>query len=337
MNSCMTIMNTARITHTNYTNHDLDLWAGNQNRMPAWQIEFSNQPHVEFRGTEIATVNAAKQNAIAPKILVAEDADDLRDAIVLVLVERGYRVQAARDGHEASLMFPEFAPDLVVLDMRMPKMSGPNTCAAIRKTSNVPVIMFTSTNDATEVKDAILKGATDFVLKTTGVVELTDRIAYHLDKSTAVEQSVKAKTVSVAPNQKIATTTLIVDPDDQVRAAIAAILTRLNQNVIEASTAAEAIVRFKQGNPDIVITERTLPDMDGFNMFKELNTARDNKGLLKLMMSTRLSPEANRKAHFAGITNFLNKPLDSGKVEMMVADCVRKALRVKKQRIGNAA
>jgi DNA-binding response OmpR family regulator len=256
---------------------------------------------------------------------------------VLVLVERGYRVQAARDGHEASLMFPEFAPDLVVLDMRMPKMSGPNTCEAIRKTSNVPVIMFTSTNDATEVKDAILKGATDFVLKTTGVGELTDRIAYHLDKSIPVEQSVTAKTVSVAPDQKIATTTLVVDPDDQVRATITAILTRLNQNVIEASTAAEAIVRFKQGNPDIVIAERTLPDMDGFNMFKELNAARNNKDLLKLMMSTRLSPEANRKAHFAGITNFLNKPLDSGKVEMMVADCVRKALRVKKQRTGNAA
>jgi len=256
---------------------------------------------------------------------------------VLILGERGYKVQAARDGHEAALMFPEFAPDIVVLDMRMPKMSGPDTCAAIRKTSDVPVIMFTSTNDATEVKDAIMKGATDFVLKTTGVIELTDRIAYHLDKFVPVELPAIQKTVSVAPTNKLATTTLIVDPDEEVRSTIAAILTRLNQNVIEASTAAEAIVRFKQDKPDIVITERTLPDMDGFNMFKELNTARNNKKLLKLMMSTRLSPEANRKAHFAGITNFLNKPLDPGKAEMMVADCVRKAMRVKKQRLAKAA
>ncbi len=290
-----------------------------------------------IRGTEIASVNAVKNNASAPKILVAEDADDLRDAIVLILIERGYKVQAARDGHEATLMFPEFAPDLVVLDMRMPKMSGPNTCAAIRKISNVPVIMFTSSNDADEVKDAIIKGATDFVLKTTGVIELTDRIAYHLDQSVAVEKPIIQKTVSVAPSSKTATTTLIVDADENARSVISAVLTRLNQNVIEASTAAEAIVRFKQNKPDIVITERALPDMDGFNMFKEFDRVRNNKNLLKLMMSSRLSPEANRKAHFAGITNFLNKPLDPGKVEMMVADCVRKAIRVKKNRLAKVA
>ena len=256
---------------------------------------------------------------------------------MLILVERGYRVQAARDGHEATLLFPKFAPDLVVLDMRMPKVSGPNTCAAIRKISNVPVIMFTSTNDASEVKDAIMKGATDFVLKTTGVTELTDRIAYHINKSTPAAQPAAQKTISAAPAQKLATTTLIVDPDETVRSTIAAILTRLNQNVIEASTATEAIARFKQNKPDIVITERTLPDMDGFNMFKELNAAQNNKNLLKLMMSTRLSPEANRKAHFAGITNFLNKPLDPAKVEIMVADCVRKAMRNKKRKKSKAA
>ena len=289
------------------------------------------------RGTEIASVNAANSNATAPKILVAEDADDLRDAIVLVLTERGYNVQAARDGHEATLMFPGFAPDLVVLDMRMPKMSGPNTCAAIRKVSDVPVIMFTSSNDADEVKDAIMNGATDFVLKTTGVIELTDRIAFHLDKFAPVEQPIIKKTVSAAPSNKLATTTLLVDPDEKSRSIIAAVLTRLNQNVVEASTAAEALARFKQSKPDIVITERALPDKDGFNMLREFNTVRNNKNLHKMMMSARLSPEANRKAHFAGITNFLNKPLDPAKVEVMVADCVRKAMRTKKRRPAKAA
>ena len=99
-----------------------------------------------------------------PKILVAEDIPDLRDAIVMVLGEQG----AASDGLEATALVPAFDPDLVILDMSMPQMSGADACAAIRKTSNVPIIMFTSTNDAAEVSEAIVNGATDFVLKTAG-------------------------------------------------------------------------------------------------------------------------------------------------------------------------
>ncbi len=288
----------------------------------------------------IESASAATTSASAAKILVAEDADDLRDAIVLVLLEKGYNVQAARDGHEASLIFTEFEPDLVVLDMRMPKMSGPDTCAAIRQTSDAPVIMFTSTNDAAEVRDAILKGASDFVLKSTGVSELTARITFHLEKTAnaamAESPSIR-KTVSAAPSQQFATMTLIVDPDEASRAIIKAVLTRLNQGVFEASTAAEAIGIFKQHDPNIVITEWSLPDMDAFNMLSELKGRRNGKELLKLMMSARLSPEAQRKAHFVGITNFLYKPLGAAKVEIMVADCVRKAIRIQKQKSASVA
>ena len=97
-----------------------------------------------------------------------------------MLLEQGYTVQAAKDGKEAVEMFSEFNPDLAILDMRMPKMSGGDVCAAIRMMSDVPIIMFTSTNDTAAVKDAIQKGATDFVLKSTGMAALTDRVAFHL-------------------------------------------------------------------------------------------------------------------------------------------------------------
>ncbi len=278
--------------------------------------------------------------ASAPKILVAEDADDLRDAIVLVLVEQGYRVQAARDGHEATILFPEFNPDLVVLDMRMPKMSGPETCAMIRQTSKVPVIMFTSSNDSAEVQDAIIKGASDFVLKSTGVVELTDRIAFHLGNIKADDASnnvVKTKTVSAAPIKQPATTTLIIDSDAEARSVIKAVLTRLNQGVEEATSATEAIALYKKVDPDIVISEWKLPDMDGFKMLTELKGTKKSKDLIRMMMSSRLSPEAQRKAHFLGIKNFLIKPLTASKVELMVADCVRTAIRNKKIKARKAA
>ncbi|MDG0867228.1 response regulator [Candidatus Lucifugimonas marina] len=238
-------------------------------------------------------------------------------------------------------MFPDFDPDLVVLDMRMPKMSGPNTCAAIRKTSNLPVIMFTSSNEAEDVREAITKGATDFVLKTTGVSELTERISFHLSKSEAPEAKEKetnARKIASPPiKQKVTTTTLIVDPNEESRSIIKAVLTRLNQNVVEASNAAEAIKTYKTESPDIVISEWSLPDMDAFNMMSELKGGKFDKNLVKGMISARLSPEAQRKASFVGIENFLQKPLSAAKVEMMIANCVRTAIRARKRKSRNAA
>jgi DNA-binding response OmpR family regulator len=218
--------------------------------------------------------------------------------------------------------------------MNMPKMSGPSAAAVIRQTSSVPIIMFTSTNDAEEVRDAIRKGATDFILKSTGVTELIDRIEFHLSKPEtenvpAISSAIKtipAPKPSVTASKKLATTTLIVDPDATSRNIIKAVLTRLNQTVIEANDAAEAIAAFKQHDPDIVITEWKLPDMDAFKMLSELKRNRNAKELQKLLMSVRVSPEAHRKANYVGITNFLYKPLNAAKVEPMIADCVRKSM-----------
>jgi DNA-binding response OmpR family regulator len=256
------------------------------------------------------------------RILVAEDADDLRDAIVMVLVESGYQVRGARDGAEAMEVFSDFKPDLAVLDMRMPRMSGAQTCAAIREESTIPIIMFTSTGDSHEVHDAISAGATDFVLKTTGISELVSRVDLHLSSPTP------PKKASVQTENK--TVSLIVDPDDVSRSAIKGVLARLNQESVEARSASEAVALFDQYDPDIVISEWKLPDRDAFKLFSEL---RSDKSIEKLMMSKRLSPEAQRKAHYVGITNFLNKPLNPAQVEVMVADCVRKAMRMRKSQM----
>jgi DNA-binding response OmpR family regulator len=277
---------------------------------------------------------------------VAEDSTDLLEAIVFVLLEQGYQTQAAGDGLEAVTMFQEFEPDLVVLDMRMPKMSGSDACAAIRQTSDVPIIMFTSSNNAAEVRDAIHKGATDFVLKSTGVSVLTERIKFHLAKRQPLDQDpatqettviTARKQVSTRPPEQLRTTSLIIDPDEESREIIRAVFERLNQDVIEVGTAADAIAAFEHHDPDIVITEWSLPDMDAFTMMSELKRDRNAKNVFKIAMSTRLAPEAQRKAHYVGITDFLYKPFDGAKVETIIAVCVRKALRNLRRRASKAA
>ena len=295
-------------------------------------------------------MDASNSDSQVPaKILVAEDAVDLRDALVEVLLELDYTVQAARDGYEALTMFPEFKPDLAILDMRMPMMNGTDVCAVMRQTSEIPIIMFTSADDVADVNGAILKGASDFVLKTTGIDELASRVEAHLSHQAALIKPLVTNavpgTTPLLPNVHISTGSrsahksfsVIIDPDGENRSKIASILDRLNQDYIEVETAEEGILAIDRHDPDIIITEWQLPDMDAFKMFSGIKRGLNAKKMTRIIMSDRLSPETQRKSNFVGINNFLEKPLDGGKLEVLIGDCVKKALQALKNGSSSAA
>lgn len=99
-------------------------------------------------------------------ILVAEDDDILRNALQLALASEGYRVRTAADGKEALDAFAECHPDLVVLDVMMPRMSGYEVCAEIRRLGDATPIIFLTAKSSDE--DMILGlglGADDFIAK----------------------------------------------------------------------------------------------------------------------------------------------------------------------------
>ena len=236
-------------------------------------------------------------------------------------------------------MFPEFKPDLAILDMRMPMMNGTDVCAAIRQTSDIPIIMFTSADDVAEVNGAILKGASDFVLKTTGIDELANRVEAHLNHQATHAKPLITNAVPgtepLLPNVHISTGSrsslksfsVIIDPDEENRSKITSILSRLNQDYIEVESAEEGIQAIERHDPDLIITEWQLPDMDAFKMFSGLKRGLNSKKITRIIMSDRLSPETQRKSNFVGINNFLEKPLDGGKLEILIGDCVKKALQ----------
>ena len=264
----------------------------------------------------------------------------MREVIGEILLDQGYLVRAACDGYEAATIFPEFQPDLVILDMDMPLMNGSDVCAVIRQTSDVPIIMFTAADDFVNVNGAISKGTTDFVLKTTGIAELTERVAFHLANKkpsarTSVDETI-LKTSNPSPKSFVSTT-LIVDPDERSRFGIKSILARLYQDFIEVDSAEKAIFAIEQHSPDIMITEWMLPDTDVFKMMSELKGGGDEKKLTKIVMSNRLTPEVQRKLKFVGIDNLLHKPLDPWKVEVMLSDNIKQALRRLKRRARKSA
>jgi DNA-binding response OmpR family regulator len=109
-------------------------------------------------------------------ILVADDEDSIVQLAKLYLSKEGYRVHAARDGQEALEVARRLKPDLIVLDLMMPRLDGWEVCRRLRKESNVPVIMLTARTDDVDKIVGLELGADDYVTKPFNPRELVARV-----------------------------------------------------------------------------------------------------------------------------------------------------------------
>ena len=121
----------------------------------------------------------------AGKILVVDDEPQIRRVMRVILAGENYEVVEARSGEAALLRFREFLPELVLLDLNMPGMSGLETCRIIRETSDVPIVVLTVRHEEEQKVEALDAGADDYVTKPFGKKELLARIRAALRRSPA--------------------------------------------------------------------------------------------------------------------------------------------------------
>ncbi len=110
------------------------------------------------------------------RVLLAEDEESFIDALVIGLTNEGFRVTVARDGAEALRLFDESDPDILLLDMMLPKLSGIDVCRAVRTRSKVPIIMVTAKGTEIDTVVALEMGADDYVTKPYRLRELVARM-----------------------------------------------------------------------------------------------------------------------------------------------------------------
>ena len=110
------------------------------------------------------------------KILVADDEASIRRILETRLKMVGYDVVTAEDGEEAVEVFNKTNPDLVVLDVMMPKMDGYGVTREIRRTSDIPIIILTALGDVSERITGLELGADDYVIKPFSPKELEARV-----------------------------------------------------------------------------------------------------------------------------------------------------------------
>ena len=119
----------------------------------------------------------------AATILIVDDEPQIRRVMLTTLTSHGYTVVEAASGEEALEKLRSERPDLIILDVNMPGISGIETCAEIRTSSDVPIIMLTIRNSERDKVQALDAGADDFVVKPFGVQELMARIRAALRRS----------------------------------------------------------------------------------------------------------------------------------------------------------
>ncbi|MBN2548441.1 MAG: response regulator [Anaerolineales bacterium] len=113
------------------------------------------------------------------KILIADDERDIRDLIAFTLGFAGHEVIPTANGEEAYQTALKVIPDLILLDVRMPRMTGYEACRELKKhdsTKDIPVIFLSAKGQESEVRTGIEAGADEYILKPFSPDQLTERV-----------------------------------------------------------------------------------------------------------------------------------------------------------------
>ena len=113
------------------------------------------------------------------KILIAEDERDIRDLVAFTLRFAGYEVAAAANGEEAVAMASKENPDLILMDVRMPRMTGYDACRILKanpEMKDIPIVFLSAKGQESEIQTGLEVGAEEYLLKPFAPDQLTERV-----------------------------------------------------------------------------------------------------------------------------------------------------------------
>jgi two-component system, OmpR family, response regulator RegX3 len=144
-----------------------------------------------------------------PVVLVVEDEPSFVEALTIGLTREGFRVVSVGDGFEAVQRFDEVQPDIVLLDVMLPRLSGIDVCRQLRKRSHVPIIMVTAKGAEIDTVVGLEVGADDYITKPYRMREVVARMRAVLRRSPS----------EVVPGSELAPGSLavgdvVLDPDE---------------------------------------------------------------------------------------------------------------------------
>lgn len=193
------------------------------------------------------------------KILVVDDEKPISDIIVFNLQKEGYDVTVAFDGEEALKEAYQFQPDLILLDVMLPKLDGFQVLRRLRETFNTPVIMLTAREEEVDKVLGLELGADDYITKPFGMRELMARVKANLRRI-----EIDGNTEQSSGNT-IRSKELFIDLDRYE--------VRKNEQVIELTLREFELLRFLATQENQIFTrEQLLKDVWGYEYYGDIRT-----------------------------------------------------------------
>jgi len=198
-------------------------------------------------------------------ILVVDDEKMIRNLLNINLTKEGYNVIEAVDGLEAVELATERKPDLILLDVMIPKLDGLSVCKRIKNTMNVPILMVTAKDSEVDKILGLELGADDYVTKPFSIRELIARIKANLRKAEA----------SIAPNQA---TTGVQKKDNIIKVGVLTLdLDRFDVMVgnksVDLTLREFEVLKFLASEPGQVVSREVLLEkVWGYEYYGDIRT-----------------------------------------------------------------
>jgi CheY-like chemotaxis protein len=238
------------------------------------------------------------------KILIIEDEEILLDVLQQKLSKDGYEVSVARDGSEGLAMLKKDRPDLILLDIIMPKMDGYEVLEKIKNMgiNDLPIIVISNSGQPVEIEKALSLGARDYLIKAEFEPnEVIKKVRSFLPDA---ESGQEAKKVAGQKGE-----ILVVEDDQFLRDLLVKKLEKENYLVAIAIDGQEALTKFQAEKPKLVLLDIILPVIDGFEVLKNIRNHQDkNLAQTPVILLSNLGQETDiEKGKKLGANDYLIK------------------------------
>jgi len=288
-------------------------------------------------------------------ILVVEDSQTSRKGITMLLERKGYAIIEAKNGSEALARMDDFVPDLVLLDLMLPDMSGYEVLSRIRqnaKSAEIPVIMLTGKSNPADRMKGLHHGSNEYLTKPFDPAKLLGVLEKYLDQPGQIAKESKAGQTPVvvdslpqAPSPPAAAaepvvikekpvpsvipasgnmqkSILVVEDSPTSRKVISMVIAKRGYTVHEAATGAVAMRKAQEGTPNLVLLDAMLPDMSGYDILYRFKNDEQLKGVPIVMLTAKNNPVDRQKGLQGGSVAYLTKPFDPEKLLAVIDEYI---------------
>lgn len=202
-------------------------------------------------------------------ILVVDDEPAIRDLLKYNLEREGYQIIEASDGIEGINVALEQKPDIILLDIMLPKLDGLSVCKRIKNSMSIPIIMLTAKSEEIDTILGLELGADDYITKPFSVRELAARVKANLRKYEVVSVA-EAKPVDTSNEDKKKESKIVVG---DLELDLDKFEVKVRGEIIDLTLREFEVLKFLASQPEQVVTRETLLEkVWGYEYFGDIRT-----------------------------------------------------------------